>query len=675
MKKRTIFLCLICAMCSLTGIAWAKPPSFIPTGGRTVSFNWSCNDGAGYRWDISSNGGVNDGSNDAYDGGMMLRINNSQFYARNNRGVLDKTKREITIGPWNQNNQVTVYRRIYVAPKMGYCRWIDIFLNKTNAPQTVTVKYYTDGNANQYYTTLGKASPQSKDWGIFAGDGQNNSRPAVLHFYATKQAKVRPQVRVSNDKLFYTFSLKIPAGKARALCFFEAQRRNYAAAKKEFKKFPLAKEIRKIPRDLRKIIVNMPGATMSIGGLELTRNKKHDIVVLKDDNEIFGIIQNPKYVIQTIYGKLELPAARVVGLQAPSTDNHVQLGLADGQVVAGKLLNAPLTIQLSNGKEMSLPLHKINCASYKISPERPEEIAAAKPLLILRSGEHVFFDTSSLGYEFLTEQGRCKLSPDDIRQIQLDISEGGMHLVEFRNGSMLSGLLLDDKLNIPLALGPKLKTRRHGIKQIFFPGVKKENADNASVLLRNENLLNGVILNKTLTVRTSRGDVDLKPAEISEIGRVENAAGQITVKMHNDSTLVGKLVTETIELQLTPNLKLPIFSRHITKITFPQPEKPKTEPKPKPKKTEPAPKKGPALKKNKSVPPKAKVRIIEAKSEQEKAAKKAAMLNMLHKRAAALDNTLKQLRKAKGKKVTAACENIEARLKSIREMIIQLKNQ
>ena len=173
--------------------------------GRNVGWNWSIDDGAGFRWDIGSGGVVNDGTNDAYDGGMQLQVNGSSFSCGSS-GRLSEDGREVETGPW-VTGVLRVHRRIYVDPKIGYCRWIDIFENTSGAAQTVSLRYYSNlgGSVRLTLTTSGAAQVTDKDWGIVtAYDAGNTSRPAIAHVFAGRGVRKKPRLRYApnNDNLY-----------------------------------------------------------------------------------------------------------------------------------------------------------------------------------------------------------------------------------------------------------------------------------------------------------------------------------------------------------------------------------------------------------------------------------------------------------------------------------------
>ena len=581
----------VIALAAAAAAAPAADKGIHITSGKTVSFTWYLNDGAGFRWDISSNGQVSDGTNDAYDGGMQLRIGGT-YFSSSSQGKLGPDGREVEIGPWRHNN-LQIYRRIYIDAKMGYCRWIDIFENVTDATQNITVQYYSNLglSVTSVVTTSGKNTLTSKDWGIVTAGSDSSSRPDVIHVFGTKSSKVRPNFRYTqnNDSVYQDYTLKIPARKTQAICIFQAQRRPTSQAVKFLKEFNPRRELSKIPTPLRKILVNMGGATLVLGGLDLPRHEEHDMAVLRNENELLGAILNERFDVETFYGKLQLPADDVVGLNVPAPDDpHVQVVLLNGQIVAGKLLNAPLRIRLTNGNEMALPPSKLTAATFAMGPERPEEVKINRPTVVLRSGQQLSFDMDDLDCTFQCQYGTFQLDPNDLHGIRFDTPEGGLHRAVFRNGSVLSGLMRTERFKLQLDLGPTLDVPRHLASQLLFPAEPIDTADLCELTLRNEDQLFGRIADESLTVTTQFGRITVKPEEISDIQIPEEGGlGEVLIKLHNGTTVTGELVGETIRFQLVAGPELQIFLGHLVQMTCPKPPTPPASPAPE---TQPAPK-------------------------------------------------------------------------------------
>ena len=563
-----------------TGAA-AEKGIHIPSG-RSVSGSWNTADGAGYQWNIYVAGGyVSSGSHSAYSSGMQLQVNGSG-YSGSSSGRLNKDGTEIEIGPWKYQS-VNIYRRIYVDKKIGYCRWIDIFENTTASPISLTLRYYNGmgTSTSKTYTTTGQTNVTPKDWGIVTGY-TSSSYAAVAHVFATKKSKVRPRFQWtrSNSTVYYHHTLKIPARKTVALCLIEAQRRPFATAQKFLTTFKVEREVKKIPPELRKIIINMTGALLTLGTLELPRNEEHDLIVQRGGNELLGTLLNENYIIETLYGKLTLDAARVVGLQSPANaGDRIRLALTDGQVIVGKLLSGQIRLKLVNGNEMSMSADKIDTAAYRVSPQRPEEIAFRKPMVVLRGGQQLFFKETDVDWTFHTQHGRVKLRPSDLRQIVLDTPDGGLHRAIFANESVLSGLLVTDKLSVSLDLGAKLSIPRYLIQQFAFPTGDYNGPDLAELTLKNEDILQGRVVDEALKIDTDVEQVSVGRDEIAQITIPEEATlGRIRVKLHSGTVVEGKLVGKSIGFEVGQGARLPVYVGHIVEMTCPKPPlKPKTQ--------------------------------------------------------------------------------------------------
>jgi hypothetical protein len=319
----------------------------------------------------------------------------------------------------------------------------------------------------------------------------------------------------------------------------------------------------------------MGGASLVMGDIDLPRHEDHDLAVLREnENEWLGRILNEQYEIGTFFGKITLPADAVAGLSVPADDEHsVQVVLLDGQLVSGKLLNGPLRMKLTSGNEMALPTAKLATAAYAISPRRPETIAMARPTLVLRSGQHLAFRIGDLDLKYQTLCGETVLDADDLLRIEMDTPEGGLHRAIFRNGSVLSGLLLAESLKLNLDLGSLLEIRRQAVSQFILPADDVEPAGLCDLTLRNEDQLFGRIADEVLTVETQFGKVTVKPEDIDDLSvPPETPLGQVAIKLHNGTTVTGKFVGESISFQVEPGPKLAVFIGNVVQMKCPGPK-------------------------------------------------------------------------------------------------------
>ena len=549
--------------------------------GSSNTTGLNLNDGAGYRWDITSNGLVNDGTKDAYDGGMQLTINTNYSFAWNGPGKISGDGREIEMGPFNAGG-INVYRRVYVDDKKGYCRWIDIFENLGGASVNLSLQWYsnTGGSTQEIHTSGGKGQLTEKDWGVVTLSGDNNENPALVHLFASPGSKVRPKFayKLNDDNLYTTLTVAVPAKKTIAICHIEAQRKPSADAKKFLADFNFGQELDKVPPSLRRLILNMTtGATMTVGKVELTRSDSKDLAVLRNGDEMLGDLTAAAYEVEAPFGKVHLDAGRVLGIVCPDADDATALlALSDGQVVSGKLVSGSITMKLANGSEVSLQADKLASATYRLSKEKPYDITLARPAILLRSGAQLFFDKAALDAAFQSEYGDLKLSADDLAAIQFDTPEGGMHRAIFRNGSVLSGLMKAPTQKLKLDVGPTLTAPMSLIERITFPTAEADRSKLAEATLRNEDVLVGAIADKSLTVVSRSGKVTVAPGDIAEVQFQPESLGQVQIRLRNGTTVSGRLAEQAIKFKIEPGPELSLYAGHITKIVFPPADIPAT---------------------------------------------------------------------------------------------------
>jgi len=533
------------------------------TAGRTTSFVWVKTDTYGYRWDVSSNGSVSEGTNDAYDGAMQLSVNGTSLPGFST-GRLSPDGMEVEIGPW-QRGDVSVSRRIFVNTKAGYCRWIDIFENQTSSVVPLSLKYYSNMGAstNRTYTSSGQAQLSEHDWGIVtAGSSTRSLRPAVAHIFASPRAKVSPSFQFStgSDNLYYHVGLDVPARKAVALCYFEVQRRPFEAAVEFLKAFDHGRELKLVPAPLRRILVNMTGASMLLGSVELRRSDEFDLILLRNGDEIRGRITTDGYALRTEFGKFELPASDVLGLVSRSSEkNLVKVALVNGEVVAGELLGGPLEVRLPGGTALKIPPTGMTQAAYGVSDEKPEEIRATGSMIVLRRGERLAFDDADVSFRFRTLHGTVALSAADLRSIEMDTPAGGLHQAVFRNGSTLAGLLEAEQLPLRLELGPSISVPGWQVRRILLATERSESKDLAEMSLRNQDLLRGRCTDETWTVESGFGEVAVDPRDVREAKFTGGALGHVQVTLRNGTKIGGRLSADHVGFAIVPGPALKVF--------------------------------------------------------------------------------------------------------------------
>ena len=137
-------------------------------------------DAMGFRWDITQQGTVNDGSNDCFDGGLQLRMNNQNFNATQPRMTSDG---EFVLD--GQLGNVKVQRRVKVNTAISFVRYVESFTNTTGATQNVSFEIYNNmgGYPQAMTSNQGRAvgAQFAKDENAcIALENPQSSRPSVV---------------------------------------------------------------------------------------------------------------------------------------------------------------------------------------------------------------------------------------------------------------------------------------------------------------------------------------------------------------------------------------------------------------------------------------------------------------------------------------------------------------
>jgi hypothetical protein len=560
------------ALAGFAGVALAGDDDIhLPADSKAASFMWTVADEAGGRWDISNNGVVSDGTDDAYDGGMLLQVNGSS-YPGYSTGRLSADGKEVEVGPW-LNQGLSISRRVFVNAKSGYCRWIDIFENTTSADIGAAVQYYSNmgDSTATVHSTSGGEDVAEKDWGAVTWGAAGSNRPAIVHIYGARGSKAKPafQYTRGSDDIRYVMQLKVPAGQAVALCMFQAQRKPYAAAVKFLDDFKVANELGLVPPGLRKIIVNMTGPVTQSGQTNLIRNDQADLVTTTGGDEIQGKIANKDYALKTVFGEVTIPAEKVLGLTAAARDkDRVNLVLADGQVVLGDWTNGPLLITPADGVEKKVAGRALKQAGYRITAGRPEQTSGSDPLVVLRDGQRLALDPAKLALEFQSAYGKIKLPADAILSVELDAAKGGLHQANFRNGSSLAGLLADDKPSFKLTLGATLATSASAIARLVFAADADQPAGKGSlagIVLKNGDTVYGSFTDAKWSVANKvagNAAVEIPTADIAS-AEFGEALGAVKVTLRDRSTISGKLSGDYVGFKIEPGPDLKLFVGHL----------------------------------------------------------------------------------------------------------------
>ena len=189
-------------------------------------------DGDGRLWDIQTDGRINDGSSNSYDGGLRLLIDG--VAQPSTGGTVIVSGPDAVVGPW-QISGVEVWRRIRVHNDLGHVRYLESLTNTGSQPVTVDLRLDTNLGSNSTTTVVATSSGDT----VFDADDEylvtrGSSGFHVSHLFAGANALVLPtDNELLVDSVRVDYRLTVPAGERVLLLHFAAQTLDATSALQE----------------------------------------------------------------------------------------------------------------------------------------------------------------------------------------------------------------------------------------------------------------------------------------------------------------------------------------------------------------------------------------------------------------------------------------------------------
>jgi hypothetical protein len=180
-------------------------------------------DGEGFAWDVQGDGSIDDGTSDAFDGGLILEVDGRSF-SDFSRATLASGGRELVIGPASLAG-LEVIRRVFVPSDDTYARFTEVLRNPSGSLISITLSIHTDlgsnGSTRIIETSDGDATFETSDtWIVTDDDSDGGGDPAVAHIFVTPPSSVN----ISGDDIDCSYTVTVPAYEEVTVTHFAVQR-------------------------------------------------------------------------------------------------------------------------------------------------------------------------------------------------------------------------------------------------------------------------------------------------------------------------------------------------------------------------------------------------------------------------------------------------------------------
>ena len=295
----------------------------------------------------------------------------------------------------------------------------------------------------------------------------------------------------------------------------------------------------------------------------VTRLPLMDRVEAADGSLFQGTIRNKLYTVTAAFGKVDIPAEKVIGtvpIRSAATSRpasapaqvRVRVVLVDGQVVSGALAGQKIELVMPGGSVLRIPPRSITQCGYRISddkPRAPAPIAAA--MVALRNGDRLALATKArLMLRFETDCGTVALSAGGLVKVAAADPKASRHRVVFAGGSTLTGALPDGPIALTLAMGQTIRVKREDILHLVGTGKPARIGQADTIVLKNGDRLVGRLAAKALTIRTTFGPARVATTTIASIAPEAKTLGAVTIRTWDAAALTGPLAEKAIGVSL-----------------------------------------------------------------------------------------------------------------------------
>ncbi len=540
---------------------------------ETIQLPYQAADDNGNQWVVYYQGQLQQqGNQPVFSQAGMINVNGKQPQQQNQQANYDEKTKTVSMVFRPQNN--LKHERQFRFSDDGIVRIIDIFENTSDKPQSVNLQYTTNTNygVNGADTLTDPKKKGDLGWAADTGAGR-----AAMSVWGGKGSKLLPTVRYNpgNNQVMASVSLSVGGKQKSAIVHWHGTMDNIDAAKTWVGQSRESRLLSDVPVELRKVIANVSGTSAgSIGDRELLRGDRTDIIELRGGDQIRGDLKVEVYKLNTAYGKVELPAAKVASLLSVGDFRARQLLVTqDGEIFGGDLETQTIPIQLSSGQTTQVPLSQISRLGYRTGGAELPEWTFDKPMVFLRSGERCAITAPDKPIDFVTRYGALSLKPQQVAIVNLK-TESGVHEIYLSDGSRMSGIISNPQWALKLSSTSGDAPVQFALAALarvqIAPLAEDVGAGKATLSLMGDDII-ATRLEGELSLQTTFDTLKINAAEIRSMARPDEGLPDVQITMFDQSTFRGTLQTQSLKAKLVGGLSIDVPVAAVRGYDNPQP--------------------------------------------------------------------------------------------------------
>ncbi len=436
-------------------------------------------DSQGFNWDVGNTGMIGDGSNDCFDGGMILRLDNWNFQVSEPPKMTKDGRTFVLIG---RMGDIEVTRRVTIDAQAAAVRSVETVRNRgaQRAQVQLSIGSQLGGNCqstgtNERAQAVGPAL-ERKEHSVYAFQPPGG-RPSVFWCVRAPRNRGAPAYSVANQRYFnFTWALDLTPGKTISVLITVGQRRwtgvpSSKALEQELKPFLQARWAQGLPPDVAASLLNfhavaeatLDGPEPVLGelhalaqGLDVQRDGRAHLA-FPDTMPLSGSVSGAPLRLRTRHGERDVPLAQVAALRGGAGRGRTpRLYLRSGEILVGPVQSSALVLRTESGLELPMAPDSLDTLFLPKEEGEGEPDSGTNAFVTLLDGTRLALrEARSAALDATTPWGRLRVpGAEVVRLLHAPEPVPGMW-VALADGSRFPFLAGSDTLELDsLAFGP-----------------------------------------------------------------------------------------------------------------------------------------------------------------------------------------------------------------------------
>lgn len=513
-------------------------------------------DQMGFYWDFATGGSINDGSDDAFDGGIILQVDGAGFDG-SGQGVKQD---DLYVFGAQTLGDVTVTRHVLVVEDPPGLVYADSFTNSSNETTKCLPVIHSD--FGEAATPQVKANDQGKMSALLYMHQPN--RPLIAFHFGEPDTPYLPTLSGSGDIYQFSFpQLELKPGETKSIGYFVGQRRPGTGQATFSDEEAFRKSILQINKKKAFAFVNLPGYGLyNTGKLKLIDRASSDYIATLKKDRVYGKLLTQEFHLETVVGTRKYKAEEIVNAVRFDSEKYA-IAADDGSILEGKLTPEKVKFELSDGGQGEIELKNIEV----LVPKEPDLAKAKKrkrgqwfefkaPVFAFVSQDRLTGTPLTESLKVHTSIGVLNVPFKSIQTIEMEQGKSQQQpQFAMVDGQSFTGFLYDD-IEVKIFDGSTMKISPKNLTAVFMNGQIENNrklpADHAYLRLDTKGylLIEFLTDQKPMEFTSLFGTQTINPEQVLTLESSPGLAAGANLTLWDGSKLQGKLTGKNLMVKV-----------------------------------------------------------------------------------------------------------------------------